>query len=302
MEIKRILSREHSKIFFVLAFIVPAVAIFIYACVSPIFKSIYSSFFRWSGFSNMTFIGLDNYIRIFKDTVFYKSIRNDIYYVLGKELIIVPLSLLFALSMTRLRFCKFETNVYRFLLYIPNVLSVSIIGIVWAFILDPYNGVLNGLLRGIGLEEWIPVSGWLVEYTMPSIILVASWCGIGYYMIILISAINSVSMDLYEAADIDGAGQWRQLWSITVPAIREKIRFVMINIVIGTLGNYSLAMILANGGTNGSGMVMGLYVYRYGIDSSAPMVGYANAAAVLLMIVSTTIILLINRFMNKEED
>lgn len=301
-KIARILTRERSKIFFMLAFVIPALVIYIYACVSPIFQSIYSSFFKWSGFSTMRYIGWDNYSKIFKDPVFFKAIRNDLFYVLGKEILIVPLSLLFALSMTRLRFKKTETTVYRFLLYLPNVLSVSIIGIVWAFILDPYNGILNGLLKMIGLEHLIPANGWLVEYTMPSIIFVASWCGIGYFMIILISAINSVSAELYEAADIDGAGQWQQLWYITIPAIWEKIRFVLINIVIGTLGNYSLAMLLANGGINGSGMVMGLYVYQYGIDSNAPQVGYANAAAVLLMIISSTIILVINKVMNREVD
>ena len=250
----------------------------------------------------MRYIGWDNYAKILKDAVFFKAIKNDIIYVLGKEILIVPLALLFALSMTRLRFKKAETTAYRFLLYLPNVLSVSIIGIVWAFILDPYNGILNGLLKMIGLESLIPANGWLVEYTMPSIIFVASWCGIGYFMIILISAINSVSAELYEAADIDGAGQWQQLWSITIPAIWEKLRFVITNIVIGTLGNYSLAMLLANGGVNGSGMVMGLYVYQHGIDSNAPQVGYANSAAVLLMIISSTIILVINKVMNKEVD
>lgn len=301
-KIARILSRERSKIWFMLAFVVPAVAVYVYACVSPIFQSIYSSFFKWSGFSTMRYIGWDNYIKILKDAVFFKAIKNDIIYVLGKEILIVPLALLFALSMTRLRFKKAETTAYRFLLYLPNVLSVSIIGIVWAFILDPYNGILNGLLKMIGLEHLIPANGWLVEYTMPSIIFVASWCGIGYFMIILISAINSVSAELYEAADIDGAGQWQQLWSITIPAIWEKLRFVITNIVIGTLGNYSLAMLLANGGINGSGMVMGLYVYQHGIDSNAPQVGYANAAAVLLMIISSTIILVINKVMNKEVD
>ena len=302
MKIKRILTRERSKIWFMLLFVVPAVAVYVYACVSPIFQSIYSSFFKWSGFSYMKYIGWDNYRKIFNDPVFFKAIKNDIAYVLGKEILIVPLTLLFALALTRLRLTKAENKTYRFLLYLPNVLSVSVIGIVWAFIFDPYNGILNGFLKMLSLESLIPATGWLVEYTMPSIIFVASWCGIGYYMIILISAINSVSAELYESAEIDGAGQWQQLWYITIPSIWENLRFVITNIVIGTLGNYGLAMLLANGGINGSGMVMGLYVYQHGIDSNAPQVGYANAAAVLLMIISSTIILTINKVMNKEVD
>ena len=301
-KLSRVLTRERSKILFLLAFVIPTLAAYLFCYVSPIFQSFYSSFFNWSGFGSMDFVGLDNFIEILKDPVFFKSIRNDLFYVIGKEILIVPLAIMFALALTRLRLTKAETLFYRFLLYLPNVLAVTIIGIVWAFIYDPYNGILNGLLEIIGLEGLIPANGWLVEHTMPSIIFVASWCGIGYFMIILISAVNSVPNDLYEAADIDGAGQWQQLWSITMPAIWEKVKYVVVNIVIGTLGNYSLAMILANGGVDGSGMVMGLYVYQYGIDSQAPRVGYANAAAIVLMIISSTIILIVNKVMNKEED
>lgn len=117
----------------------------------------------------------------------------------------------------------------------------------------------------------------------------------------MISAINSISGEIYEAAQVDGAGEWAQLWNITLPAVWEQLRFVIVQIIIGTLGNYSLAMILANGGVNGSGMVMGLYVYQYGLSSATPKVGYANAAAVLLMIISSSLVLITNRLLNKEE-
>lgn len=304
VRIKRFFSKEYPKLIFLAVFVIPAVAIYFYSYVIPIFSSVYSSFFDWSGFGNMDFVGIDNYKNLFQDDVFFKAIKNDLFYVLGKEILIVPLSLLFALALTRLRLKKPEIGTYRYVLYLPNVLSVSVIGLVWAFILQPGDGILNGLLNLVGLDSWIPKDGWLVTHAMPSVIYVASWCGIGYFMILLVSAINGISADVYEAADIDGAGQWRQLWSITVPAIWEKIRFVIIQVVIGTLGNYSLVMILlgTSGGVDGVGMVMGLYVYYHGLDSNDPMVGYANAAAILLMIISSTIILLVNKFMNREED
>lgn len=300
-QLSHVLTKNRSKILFLLAFVIPALAFYFICYVVPIFSSFYSSFFKWSGFGAMEFWGWNNYADILKDRVFFKAVTNDLWYVLGKEILIVPLAIVFALALTRMRLKKVETTAYRFLLYLPNVLSVTIISIVWAFIYDPYNGILNGLLKLVNLEHLIPKDGWLVQYTMPSIIVVASWCGIGYFMIILVSAINSVPKDLYEAAEIDGGGQWRQLWSITLPAIWEKVRFVIVNVVIGTLGNYSLAMLLANGGVNGSGMVMGLYVYQHGIDSNAPQVGYANAAAVLLMIINAVIITIVNKIMNKEE-
>ena len=301
--LKRFFKREYSKMLFLAVLVIPALVAYIYCYVVPIFSSVYSSFFDWSGFGNMRFVGLDNYKEIFRDEVFFKAIKNDFFYVLGKEILIVPLAVLFALALTRLKLKKLEVGAYRFILYLPNILSVSIIGIVWAFIYDPHNGILNGILKLVGLEKLIPANGWLVEYAMPAIIYVASWCGIGYFMILLVSAINGIPNDLYEAADIDGAGQWKQLWSITVPAIWEKIRYVVTMIVIGTLGNYSLAMLLvgSHGGVDGVGMVMGLYVYYHGLDSNDPAVGYANAAAIILMLISSTIILVVNKLMDKED-
>lgn len=301
-KLRKILSREKSRIFFMLVFGLPTLAGYLYFCFSPIFTSIYSSFFRWSGFSSMKYIGFANYKNILNDPIFFKAIKNDLFYVLGKEVLIVPLALLFAVALTRLRLKKVEVSFFRFIFYIPNILSVIIIAIMWAFIYDPYIGLLNGVLKAVGLESVIPADGWLVEHTMGSIIVVASWCGIGLYMIIMISAINSISKELYEAAEIDGAGQWKQFWYVTIPGIRGQITFMVTSIVFQTLGNYSLAMTMANGGVNGSGMVMGLYVYQYGIDSQSPQVGYANAAAVLLLLVSGTLTLLVNKLSRRGED
>lgn len=285
-----------------LVFGLPTLAGYLYFCFSPIFTSIYSSFFKWSGFSSMKYIGLTNYKTILNDPIFFKAIKNDLFYVLGKEVLIVPLALLFAVALTRLRLKKVEVSFFRFIFYIPNILSVIIIAIMWAFIYDPYIGLLNGVLKAVGLESVIPADGWLVEHTMGSIIVVASWCGIGLYMIIMISAINSISKELYEAAEIDGAGQWKQFWYVTIPGIRGQITFMVTSIVFQTLGNYSLAMAMANGGVNGSGMVMGLYVYQYGIDSQAPQVGYANAAAILLLLVSGSLTLLVNKLSRRGEE
>lgn len=295
------MSKEKSRIAFMLAFGLPTLALYLWFCVSPIFTSVYSSFFSWSGFSSMKPVGFKNYEIILKDPIFFKAIKNDFTFVLGKELLIVPLTLLFAVSLTRLRLKKFEVNFYRFVFYLPNVLSVIIIAIVWAFIYDPYNGLLNSILDMVGLSHLIPKDGWLVSYTVPSVIVVASWCGIGLHLIMMISAINSISPEIYEAADIDGAGQWRQLWSVTIPCVWNQIKVLVTSIIFNTLGNYVLIMTMANGGVNGSGMVMGLYVYQYGIDSTSPKVGYANAAAVLLLIISATTTMIVNGLMSRKE-
>lgn len=123
-------------------------------------------------------------------------------------------------------------------------------------------------------------------------------------MIILIAAINNVSKDLYEAAYMDGAGQWKQLWYVTIPCIKGQIAYVIITVISGSLaGNMNLVLPMTNGEPDNASIVMGLYVYKHGLDSIVrARVGYANAAAVILMIVSFIICYGFNRMMSKEAD
>lgn len=278
-----------SKLRFIMAFGVPTCLLYIVFCIYPIFSSIYTSFFDWSGFSeNMTFIGLQNYFEILKDPGFKKAIVNDFLIILGKEVLILFLTLLFAISLTRLRFSKFETNMYRFLFYLPNVFSVIIIGTLWSFVLDPFNGILTALCKLLKLDALIPIEGWLAAYPLQSITFVASWCGVGLFMILMIAAINSVPSELYEAAQIDGASEWMQLKAITLPAVWGQITFIIITILYQSLGgNFTLVLALTgSGGVGGSSNVMGLFVYQQGLDSTVPRVGYANAAAFLLLLIT----------------
>ena len=298
----RLWNMERSRILFLLVFCLPTFSLYFVFCIYPIFESIATSFYDWSGFASRKFIGWKNYQTILNDPVFYKAIKNDFFYVLGKEILIVPLTILFAVAVTRLRLKKVEVSAYRFIFYIPNVLSAIIIGIMWTFVYDPYCGLLNGLLEVLNLSHLSPINGWMVDYPMQCIIVVASWCGIGTYMIILVSAINSIPKEIYEAADMDGAGDWTQLWKITIPAAWGQVKFIVTSIIFQTLGNYGLVLAMnGGGGVDGSSMVMGLYVYNHGIDSTVPAVGYANAAAVLLMIISGTITVIVNGLLSRKE-
>ncbi len=298
----RLWNMERSRILFLLVFCLPTFALYFVFCIYPIFDSIVTSFFDWSGFASREYVGWENYRRILNDPVFFKAVKNDFYYVLGKEILIVPLTILFAISLTRLRLKKVEVSAYRFIFYIPNILSTIIIGIMWTFVYDPFCGLLNGLLDILNLSHLSPIEGWMVTNPMECIIVVASWCGIGLYMLILISAINSVPKEIYEAANMDGADEWKQLWKITIPATWGQIKFVITSIIFQTLGNYGLVLAMnGGGGVDGNSMVMGLYVFNHGIDSTVPQVGYANAAAVLLMIISGSVTLIVNGLLSRKE-
>ena len=266
----------------------PTFLLYVYICIVPMVSSVANSVYDWNGYGPKTFIGLDNYINIFKDPLFWEAFWNDILIVLFKEIIIVTLAVLFAVSMTTAKLPKKETGFFRFLFYIPNILSVILISMVWKYFFESLDTIIqteNGL--------W-------VDHPLPLIIFIASWAGIGYYMIVLISAIKNIPREIYEAADMDGATQFRQLWSITLPEILPQIRYVIVMVLSGSLAVNMNLILPLTGGQNHT-MVMGLYVYSYG-TGQLNMVGYAYAAAVVLMVISFVLSLSVNLYLKRKED
>ena len=252
-----------------------------------------TSLYDYSGYGDMVWVGLKNYIDIFTDKVFQQAVINDILILIFKEIIVLALSITFAVSITRLRFKKAETNFLRFIYYIPNILSGVVIAKVWKYFFD-----LELFSLITGLET--PKNGWVGTYTLPIITFVASWCGIGMFMIILIAAINNIPKELYEAAEVDGAGQLRQLFSITLPSVRPQIRYVTITIITSLIPSNMnfVKLFIGESGTSGF-MVMGLYEYNYAFNNYK--LGYANAAAVILMIIVFFLSYILNYGINRRE-
>lgn len=279
---------------FMLLFGLPTVALFTFFTVVPMISSARTSLYDYSGYGDMTWVGLKNYIEIFSDRIFQKAVINDVLILLFKEIMVLVLTVTFAVSVTRLRFKKAETNFLRFIYYIPNILSSVVIAKVWKYFFDLE---LFSLLTG--LET--PDNGWIGTYPLPIITFVAGWCGIGMFMIILIAAINNISKELYEAAEIDGAGQFRQLFSITLPLVRPQIRYIAITIITSLIPSNMnfVKLFIGESGTSGF-MVMGLYEYNYAFNNYK--LGYANAAAVVLMIIVFTLSYVLNYGINRKEN
>lgn len=291
---------DKSRLSFFLIFCLPPLLLYIFYSVIPVLQSLYTSFFDYSGYGDKTFLGFDNYIELLSDPEFLAAIRNDFIIILVKEVIICTLTVLFAVSLTRLRFRKFEASVYRFLFYIPNVLSTIIIATIWTFVLDSNFGILNPILEGVGLGEIIPEYGWTYEHPLWVVSFVASWCGVGLFMLVMITAINGVSKELYESARLDGAGEWRQLWSITMPAVWRQTKFMVITILYQSFAaNFGMVQALLGSNVNEDSVVMGKFVYMYGYESFDPRIGYSYAAAVIMLIITTALSLGANKLMSK---
>lgn len=297
-----------QKIFFAV-FGIPSVAIYLIVCVIPLFISVKDSFVEWSGMAIAEKVpaGFANYIELFQDPVFYLALRNDLIIIFFKLIFITSLSLLFAIALTRIKLTKIENKIYRYLLYLPCVLPIVIVSIVWKFTFEQ-TGILNNLILRISGEhpdKVIQMSSWIAEHPLTIISFVAIWCGIGTSMVVLITAINNVSIELYEAATLDGAGQWKQFVHVTLPGIVGQVRYVMITVISSSLAaNMNLVLPLTNGEPGNASTVMGLYVYKYGLtnENGLSRVGYANAAAVILMLVSFAICYVANRMISSREN
>ncbi len=290
-----------SKWVFFLSTCAVVFAIYILFCVVPILQSVKMSFYDWAGYRRKTPIGWKNYSEILADPVFWKAFKNDLIITLIKEIIICFLTVLFAVTLTRLKMKRGEVVFYKFVFYVPNILSVVIIGMLWKFIfMSGSSGLLNAMISVFKKDF---NADWITQYPLISIGFVASWCGVGLFMLTMIASINQIPGELYEAARIDGASEMKQLQYITMPAVWLQLTFMVVSILYQSLGgNFALVNVFApTGGFENGAMVMGLYVYRYGTGSAgyASRVGYSYAAALVMLVLTSTISLGVKYFMDK---
>lgn len=285
------------KILFASLFCLLPFLVYLLFCVYPIFQSVLDSFTNWGGYRTKEWIGVDNYKEVLMDPVFWKAVSNDFIITGIKEVIIILLTVLFAVSLTRFRLKTGEVITYKFLFYLPNILSTVIIGSLWSFVfMAGQSGLLNAF---IGLFNKEGAVDWLTQYPLLCIGFVASWCGVGLFMLTMISSINQIPLDLYEASEIDGASSWQQLFHITMPAVWLEVTFMVVSILYQSLGgNFAIVNVfLPNGGLNNNAMVMGLYVYLYGTSGSR--VAFSYAAAIVMLFISATVSLAVKALMNK---
>jgi len=284
---------------FIAVFTLPTLLLYCLFGIYPVIKGFITSFYKWSGYSDvMNYVGLKNYQRLFQDDVFLKAIKHDFIILFWKEIIIIALALLFAVGLTRMKMNKKSVTFFRFIFFFPNVLSIIIIGILWSFIYHPSIGMLNSALESMGLRflkhTWLGDQGTALGALIP----IASWAGIGLFMIIFIAGINNISEEVYESANLDGAGTFRQFISVTLPGLWEQMKFSIVTILITTLGsNVNLILVTTNGGPDNATQVMGSYVYQQAFTNYK--VGYANSAAIIMLVISVILSITVNKLLNK---
>jgi N-acetylglucosamine transport system permease protein len=246
---------------FVLVFLGVPLAIYVVFVILPFVQAFYYSMTDWSGFSKkMNFVGLDNYVKLLQDGVFLKALGNNILLAV----VLPPLTIVISLTLATLVTVGgpsqgevkglARAGIYRIISFFPYVVPAIVIGIIWAQMYDPSNGLLNGILTSVGLSNFKSFA-WLGDErtAMGASIFVIVWSMVGFYMVLFIAAIKGIPSDLYEAARIDGAGRFRTAISITVPMIRDNIRTAYIYLGILALDAFVYMQALnSNGGPNNS--------------------------------------------------
>lgn len=259
-------------------FLLPATAVLLVFFFIPFFQTIGLSFFDYSSsLYNPSFNGLDNYIKLFKEPIFYKVMLNTFMYLV----IAVPFLVIFPLFIAVLINQKIRgITLYKILIYLPVIVSIVVAAIAFKW-LYAGQGVLNYLLSLFHIE---PI-GWLIDtkWALFSVAVVTIWKGIGYYMMIYLASLMSVPQDLYEACDIDGANFWQKHMTVTIPHIMPTIALVSTISTISAMKVFAEIYVMTKGGPLDSSKTIVYYIYERAFENLD--LGYASALAVILLIV-----------------
>ncbi|MEG1925450.1 MAG: sugar ABC transporter permease [Ruthenibacterium sp.] len=287
-----------SRQFFLTVCIVPTFLLFVVFMLYPIVDLIRVSFYSWDGLlGNMKFIGLKNYETMFKNTAFWTSFRNTVFFIVFCTLITVFLSLFLAtvLSKSKVKHKAF----YRVVFYFPNILSIVVISGIFNGIFSPENGVLNSFLSLVGLD--FMRHNWMADSSTVNwcLVFVMVWQAVGYYMVMYVAGMDSIPVDLYEVADLEGATGMQKFMKITLPMTWEVIRVTLTFFVISTINmSFLFVKAMTQGGPDGTSDVLLNVMYQQ--SYSAGNYGYGMAIGTFLFLFSFGLSLIIQKLTNKK--
>ncbi|MCV2394317.1 sugar ABC transporter permease [Actinotalea sp. M2MS4P-6] len=277
--IRRPPGRRRRRFQPAVAFLLPSGLILGVFIIFPIFQSLWMSLHAWRiGAQSQPWVGLDNYRRLLADPQFANALRVTLVFTLVSVVVLLVLGFLVAYWLQRTtRFSKILRSAYFF----PTVVALSVIGIVWRFMLDPDIGLVAGIWKTFGLE---PVA-WLrsPELALPTVIAVGIWKSLGFTMILLLAGLQGVPEHLYEAAKLDGAGPWQQVRHVTLPSIRPALLFAAVILTIQSLQAFDLIYAMTAGGPLFSTETLVTFMYRQSFQNFD--FGYGSAIAWALFIV-----------------
>lgn len=292
-----IVTNRKEKVGYYL-FLLPAYLIFAVFIFWPVVHSLYLSFFKYNivTITSPQFVGLRNYLYLLKDEVFWISCKNTLFFVIGTVPVKMFLGLLAAMLLNR-KDLKFKAF-YRTCFYIPVVVSMVAISIVWMLLFNPGpNGVVNILLSKFGIQPL----GWIADskLALPTVMLLVIWKDLGYIMVIYLAGLMAIPDEIYEAVALDPVSSWQKFWYITWPLLKPTTIFILITQVIDSFQVFTPIYVMTEGGPGYSSTTIVNYLYDKGFREYE--MGIACAVAYLLFVVLLVLTILQNKFSKAEE-
>ena len=278
-------------------FILPFLILYLVFTFLPILQGFWISLHNWDVIgTNITFVGALNYERLFQDKLFKSSLEHTLFFAVmaGPGLVIMGLAVALMLNQ-KIR----GIGIFRTIFYMPNILSVTVVGLVFARVFAPgESGFVNSMLVSVGGE---PVS-WLLDANnaMPTVAFTKIWWSLGFNMLIFLAGLQDISESLYDAAKVDGAGRWASFRNVTLPGLRRPMLFVIVLQVIESIQVFPLIDVLTGGGPAGSTRPLVMYLFERAFDDWR--LGYGSAIAFVLFIFLFTISVFQIWFFNRGEE
>lgn len=274
-------------------FIAPIMAIFALFVWGPILYASYMSLFEWNGISTPEFSGLENYRKLFEDAIFWRSLRNTVYYTLGTVPFSMALGLLAALGLNRKNLPG--RAVFRTIYFIPFVISAVATGTTAGWLFGDSFGIINKLLVGVGFEKvrWLSSR----ETAMLTIVITTLWVRLGFNMLIYLAGVQAVPSELTESARLDGASRWQQFWHIILPLLKPTTFLLLVLNIIYSFEAFDLVYVMTNGGPGYATTVLTVFIYNAAFQTQR--FGYASAIGLVFMAVIMVITLIQWRFSNE---
>jgi raffinose/stachyose/melibiose transport system permease protein len=263
-------------------YLLPAFSIYLVFVLVPVGQTVLNSFYEWNGFAAIKKpLGFKNYLTLFTpNSAFLEAFLHNLIFIFFYTIIPVLFGLMLAslLGRTKLK----GLTAFRTLLFLPQVISMVVVGVVWRWVFHPNFGLINTLLRAVGLSAW--AKPWLGDFTwaLPAVGSIASWVQYGFCMVLFLAGMQRVPEEYYEASSLDGATAWQQLWKITFPALRPEIAVAVTTTVISALRVFDLVFVTTRGGPGTSTMVIGQLLYNTAFINK--QLGSASAMATVLLV------------------
>lgn len=281
------LSSIRPKKRVVFLYLLIPVLIYVSSVFVPLATAFYYSFFNWKGGPNKTFSGIENYITLIKDETFRSAFGHNIYLVIACIIGQIGLAFIFVL-MINSRYTKLK-GIHRTFAFFPSTIAAVSIGFIWSMIYDYKRGLLNWLLDLFGKGDSAKV--WLNEPKLVMLLIAIPliWQFIGYYMVIILSAISSIDQEIFEVAELDGANSFQRAIYIVLPLIKNTLLVCVTLCIAGNMKAFDHIYVMTAGGPGNASMVMALYGYK--VSFGQQNMGYGSAISIGIFVLSLIVIL-----------